>query len=189
MKALERTSFPEIAERISALYNEEDDAMLLGMLGQDYVIRHSGISLHGQSAPENHGEIILDYLVSRGVEFTMMPWRSIGDFMAEPAQDFRQQVELPLAQHVAELISRANSLLPHVDAKQVESIIGSDMAFTVRALPKVHLHVEMSQETEEFPAEVWVLFSNNAHMFLSVSSLQTLAEVFKDRMLSLLRIY
>jgi hypothetical protein len=47
----------------------------------------------------------------------------------------------------------------------------------------------MSQETQDFPAEVWVLFSNNAHQFLSVTSMQMLAEVFKERVLSVLRIY
>jgi len=76
-----------------------------------------------------------------------------------------------------------------VDAEAVPSLIGSDMAITVRALPKVSLHVELSQETQDFPAEAWVLFSNNAHEFLTAPNLQILAEVFKDRLLSLLRIY
>jgi hypothetical protein len=68
-------------------------------------------------------------------------------------------------------------------------MIGSDLAITVRALPKVMLHVEMSQENKEFPPEVWVLFSNNAGQFLRGENLQLLAELFKDRLLSLLRIY
>jgi hypothetical protein len=33
------------------------------------------------------------------------------------------------------------------------------------------------------------LFSNNAHEFLTSPSMQVLAELFKDRLLSLLRIY
>ena len=98
-------------------------------------------------------------------------------------------MELPLTQYAAEVITRANAILPLFDAKAVPSLIGSDMAITVRALPKVYLHVELSQETQDFPAEVWVLFSNNADEFLSVASLQLLAEMFKDRVLSLLRIY
>jgi hypothetical protein len=63
------------------------------------------------------------------------------------------------------------------------------MAITVRALPKVNLHIELYQETQDFPAEVWVLFSNNADQFLPTPSLHLLAEMFKDRLLSLLRIY
>jgi hypothetical protein len=63
------------------------------------------------------------------------------------------------------------------------------MAFTVRALPKVSLHVEMSQENQEFPPEVWILFSHNADQFLGVEHLKLLGELFKDRLLSLLRIY
>ena len=59
----------------------------------------------------------------------------------------------------------------------------------MRALPTVYLRVELAQETQDFPAEVWILFSNNADDFLSVASLQTMAEIFKDRLLSLLRIY
>ncbi len=94
-----------------------------------------------------------------------------------------------MTQYTAEIITRANSLLPMVDAKTVPSIIGSDMAITVRALPKVYLHVELSQETQDFPAEAWILFSNNANEFLSLPSLQSLAELFKDRLVSLLRIY
>jgi hypothetical protein len=47
----------------------------------------------------------------------------------------------------------------------------------------------MSQEDKEFPPEVWVLFSNNADHFLRGESLQLLGELFKDRLLSLLRIY
>ena len=63
------------------------------------------------------------------------------------------------------------------------------MAITMRALPKVYLHVEMSQETQDFPSEAWILFSHNAHEFLSTENLQTLGETFKDRLVSLLRIY
>jgi hypothetical protein len=68
-------------------------------------------------------------------------------------------------------------------------MIGSDLAFTVRSLPKVHLHVELSQENQEFPAEAWVLYSNNADAFLSTDGLRLLADLFRDRLLSLLRIY
>ena len=80
-------------------------------------------------------------------------------------------------------------MLPLFDAVQTQSLIGSDMAITVRALPKISLHVELSQENQEFPAEAWVLFSNNAGDFMSGENLQLLAELFKDRFLSLLRIY
>ncbi len=189
MKALEHTSFPEIAERISAMYNQEEDAMLLGMLGQDYVVRHDGIFLHGQKAPDSHASVILDYVFSAGDALVLLPWRSIGDFSGTPSPDFRKRVELPIAQYAPDIIARANSLLPMLDAKPDQSIIGGDVAITVRVLPKVYLHVEMSQETQDFPAEAWVVFSNNANEFLSLSSLQGMAELFKDRLLSLLRIY
>lgn len=189
MKSLEHAPFPEIAGRISALYDEEGDALLLGMLGQDYVIRHDGISLHGQKAPENQASVILDYLHSRGTFTTLLPWRSIGDFTDNHAPDFRKRVELPIAQYASEIVTRAQALMPMFDATAEQSLIGSDMAFMVRALPRISLRVEISQETQDFPADAWVLFSHNAHEFLPVSNLQTLAELFKDRLLSLLRIY
>lgn len=189
MKALEQTSFPELAERVSALYNEEQDALLLGMLGQEYVIRHDGIFLHGQKAPDSHEMVILDYLFSTGAVFTMTPWRAMGDFTGGAVPDFRKKVELPLTQFVPDIITRATTLLPHFDGRQSKSMIGSDMAITVRALPKVYLHVELSQETQDFPAEVWILFSGNANEFLSLNCMQALAELFKDRLLGLLRIY
>ena len=91
MKALEHTSFPEMAERISALYNEEQDALLLGMLGQDYVVRRSGILLYGQKAPEGHASVIYDYLFSSGNAPVITPWRSIGDFSGGPEPDFRKK--------------------------------------------------------------------------------------------------
>ncbi len=189
MKALEQTSFPAVAERISALYNEEEDALMLGLLGQEYVIRRSGVTLHGQQAPESHTAVVLDYLFSSGIECINTPWRALGDIAHTAVPDFRRKVELPIAAYAADILTRANTLLPMLDARAMPSLIGSDMAITVRALPKVHLHVEISQETQDFPAETWVLFSNNANEFLSPSSLQILAEVFKDRLLSLLRIY
>ena len=189
MKALELASFPSIAERVNALYSEEKDALLLAMLGQEYVIRRDGILLHGQKAPELHSVVIIDYLLSEGTSLTVLPWRTVADFSGSPCPEFRQKIELPITQYAAEVITRANSILPLFDAKAVPSLIGSDMAITVRALPKVYLHVELSQETPDFPAEVWVLFSQNAHQFLSVTNLQALAEIFKDRVLSLLRIY
>jgi hypothetical protein len=189
VKTLELASFRSMAERVSALYNQEQDALLLGMLGQEYIIRHDGILLHGQKAPENHAAVILDYLFSDGTTHALTPWRTIGDFSGAPAPDFRQKVELPVVQYAAEVITRANTILPMCDGKAVQSLIGSDMAVTVRALPKVYLHMEMSQETQDFPPEVWILFSNNADQFLSLPGLQTLAELLKDRILSLLRIY
>ena len=59
-KALEHTSFPALAERVNALYNEEEDALLLAMLGQEYVINHTGIILRGQKAPDTHEKVLLD---------------------------------------------------------------------------------------------------------------------------------
>jgi hypothetical protein len=190
VKALEQTSFPEVAARINALYNEDDDALLLAMLGQEYVVRHEGIFLHGQKAPDSHTGVILEYVFSRGTVLSMLPWRSIGDFTGQAAPaDFRKKVELPVAQYAGDVVARANTVLEMIDAKTVPSLINSDLAITVRALPKVSLHVELSQESQDFPAEVWVLFSHNANEFLSVASMQTLAEIFKERLLGLLRIY
>lgn len=189
MKSLEQAPFPEIAERISALYNEDEDALLLGMLGQDYVIRRSGITLHGQKAPDSHAAVIMDYLFSPGSRVAVMPWRAIGDFSGTPVPEFRKRAELPLTQYVGEVTARASAVLPLLDAEQEPSIIGTDMAITVRALPNVYLHVEMSEETQDFPADAWILFSNNADDFLTVPSMQALAEIFKDRLLSMLRIY
>ncbi len=107
----------------------------------------------------------------------------------ELTPDFRKKVELPITTYTAEILARSNNLMPMLDAKAVPSFIGSDLALTVRALPKVYLHVEISQETQDFPAEAWMLFSHNAHEFLEFRNLQVLAELFKDRLLSLLRIY
>jgi hypothetical protein len=188
-KRLEYTLFPALAERVSALYNEEEDALLLAMLGQEYVIRHTGITLRGQKAPDAHEQVLVDYLCSAGSVMIETPWRSFGDLAGRPAPEFRQRIELPIAQHAAEFIPRAASLLPHIDGVIAPSMIGSDMAMTVLALPKVHLRVELSQEDQEFPPEVWILFSNNADHFLGADKLQLLGELFKDRLLSLLRIY
>ena len=189
MKSLEQASFSDMAERISALYNEEQDALLLAMLGQEYVISHDGIQLHGQKAPDGHSSVILDYLFSDGTALTVLPWRTLGDFSRTTAPEFRKKVELPLAQYVAEIVTRSHSLLPLFDGTAVRSLIGSDLAITVQALPKVYLHAELSQETQDFPAEVWILFSHNADEYLSAPNLQLLAEIFKERLLSLLRVY
>jgi len=189
VKSLAHTSFPDQADRICAHYNDKDDALLLSMLGQEYVIRHEGIVLHGKQAPEVHAAVILDYLLSSGTTLDLMPWRTIGAIAGRPSPEFRKRVELPLVNYAAEIITRANTLLPMVNAKTVPSLIGSDMAITVQALPKVYLHLELSQETQDFPPEAWVLFSHNADAFLPIPRLQSLAEVFKDRLLSLLRIY
>lgn len=189
MKALERTSFPELAERIIALYNEDDDALLLGMLGQEYMVRRDGIYLHGQRAPESHTAVVLDYLSSTGTDYALTPWRAIADFSGKSLPAFREKVELPLSTYAAEIIARANALLPMIDAETVPSLIGGEMSIVARVLPKVYLHAEFFQETPDFPAEAWVLFSNNANEFLSTPGLVTLAEAFKDRLLGLLRIY
>jgi hypothetical protein len=189
VKALEHASFPAIAERVGALYDEEQDALLLAMLGQEYIIHRDGLLLHGQRAPDSHASVILDYIFSSGTALTLMPWRTIGDFPGTRCPHFRKNVELPVAQHSAEVVTRAQAILPMFDGTGVPSLIGSDMAITMRALPRVYLHVEMSQETQEFPPEAWILFSNNANEFLSAENLQALGEIFKDRLLSVLRIY
>lgn len=189
MKALEQISFPKIAKRICALYSEVEDALHLNMLGQEYIIRHDGVYIRGQKAPEVHATVLSEYLFSRGKDQIVLPWRAIGDFAAQALPDFRKKVEAPLTANAAEIIGRTSALFPMMDAEASSSIIGSDLAFTVRALPKVYLHVEISGETEDFPAEAWLLFSNNANEFLSVQGLYALAEMFKDRLLSLIRIY
>jgi hypothetical protein len=189
VNALKYASFPDMAGRVCALYNEEQDALLLGMLGQEYIIRHDGVFVRGQKAPEAQATIVLDYLFSSGKECSMVPWRALGDFRDDASPDFRKKVELPMASYVTEILARANNLLPMLDAKAVPSLISSDLAVTARALPKVYLHVEFSQETQDFPAEAWMLYSHNADEFLALTNLQGLGEMFKDRLLSLLRIY
>ncbi len=189
MKSLEHISFAEIAERINALYSEEQDALLLGMLGQEYVIRRDGVFLRGQKAPDTHATVVSDYLASPGKSLVKAPWRAIGDFAGKSSPEFRKKVELPLIQYVPEIITRTKTLLPMIDAQTTPSLIGSDLAVAVRALPKVYLHVELSQESQDFPAEAWILFSSNANEFLALPSLHSLAEMFKDRILSLIRIY
>jgi uncharacterized protein DUF3786 len=189
VKALEHISFPEMAERVCALYSEDEDALLLGMLGQEYIIRHDGVYIRGQKAPDAHASVVLDYLFSAGAGPIVLPWRAIGDLAGQALPDFRKKVEAPLIAYAAEIIGRASTLFPMMDAEAAPSIIGSDLAFRVRALPKVYLHVEISGETEDFPAEAWLLFSHNANEFLTVQGLHALAEIFKDRLLSLIRIY
>ncbi len=189
MKALGHAEFAAVAERAGARYDEKQDALLLAMLGQEYVVRRDGISLHGQKAPDAHASVILEYLFSSGSALKLTPWRAIGDFSGSRCAEFRRAVELPVAQHAAEVITRAQALLPMFNGEGAPSIIGSDLALTVRALPRVYLHVELWQETPDFPAETWILFSHNANEFLSVEGLQALADAFKDRLLSLVRIY
>lgn len=186
---LKHMNFPAAAERISALYSEEDDALLLAMLGQEYAIRRNGILLRGQKAPDSHERIILDYLSSTGSAFIALPWKSLNEATGTAVPEFRQVVELALAKHSSDCIQRASTILPLLDAQPCRSMIGSDLAFTVPALPKVHVHVELSKESPEFPPEAWVLFSQNAEEFLSAGGLYLLGEVFKERLLSLLRIY
>ncbi len=189
MKTLEHISFPELAERACALYSEEQNALRLGVFGQEYLITREGVFLRGQRAPKLHTAVILNYLFAPGKGPIMTPWRAVGDFSGGASSDFRNKIELPITHYAAEIISRANVLLPMIDAKTALSFIGSDVAITVRALPKVYLHIELSQETQDFPAEVWILYSNNADTFLDLPRLLTLAEMFKDRLLSLIRIY
>jgi hypothetical protein len=189
VKSLKQNSFPQMAERACAVYNQEQDTLLLGMLGQEYEIRHDGIFVRSQKAPDTHGAVITDYLFSKGTVSTTMPWRALGDFGGALTPGFRKKVEEPISSLTTKIITRANSLLPMLDAKPAPSLIGSDLAVTVRALPKVFLHIELSQETQDFPAEAWMLFSNNADEFLTVPNLNLLAEIFKERLLSLLRIY
>ncbi len=189
VKALEHISFPELAERACALYSEQEDALLLGVLGQEYLVTREGVFLHGQRAPESHTVVVVNYLVAPDKNMVMTPWRAIGDFTGGASADFRKKVELPISHYAAEIVSRADVLLPMVDARATRSLIGSDMAVIVRALPKIYLHVELSQETQDFPPEAWILYSNNADTFLNLSGLLTLAEMLKDRLSSLIRIY
>lgn len=189
MKTLEFASFPEIAERTAARYDKKEDVILLAMLGQDYLITHTSIVLHGQQAPENHTAVILDYLFSSGTELEITPWRAIGTLGIQTPSEFRKKVELPIAPYTPEIISRASTLLPMLDAEISGGISRCDMAINARLLPKIYLHAEFCQETSDFPAEAWILFSHNAHEFLSQQNLQILAELFKERLLSLIRIY
>jgi hypothetical protein len=189
VKVLEHISFPDLAERACALYSEEEDALLLGVLGQEYLVTHEGVFLHGQKAPESHTSVVVNYLVAPVKDMIVTPWRAMGDFPGAASSDFRKKVELPISHYADEIVSRASVLLPMVNAKPTRSLIGSDLAVIVSALPKVYLHVELSQETQDFPAEAWILYSNNADTFLNLSGLLTLAEIFKDRLSSLIRIY
>lgn len=186
---LERAALPKLADRLGARYSEAEETLLLDLLGQEYCIRHDGITLRGQNAPEIHEAVILSYLRSSGTSFVPVPWRAYGGFPGAAAFEFRKIVEVPLLPHVQELLDRSASLLPLFDGSAAASLIGCDLAFSVRALPKVHLHVELCRENDEFPAELWVLFTSNADRFLSVSAMLQLGELFKERLVSLLRIY
>ena len=86
MKALELASFPGMAERVSALYNEEQDALLLAMLGQEYIVRHEGFSFTGRRRRNTIGrDPRLSLLVRHRA--AVMPWRSLGDFSGARARN------------------------------------------------------------------------------------------------------
>jgi Domain of unknown function (DUF3786) len=178
-----------VAGRVGASFREEDGSLRLQMLGQEYRIFPDGVRLCGQKAPENQERVVIDYLTSSGTRLIELPWRSWGDFGGGSGAEFRQRVELPLAQHVTDFIERANVILPLFDAQPAPSVIGSDLAITVSALPRIRLHIELSRESQDFPSEAWFLFSHNANEFLGAASLQVLGELCKDRILSLIRIY
>ena len=189
VNTLSRIAFSEIAKRLGARYDGTRDVLLLDMLGQEYVIGRDGVLIRGQKAPDAHAMVIIDYVRSHGRYLVLTPWRSLRDFSEAAAVDFRQAVEAPIAHSARDIIARADVLLPMFGAGISQSLIKSDLAFTVRAMPNVHLHVEVCCESQDFPAESWLLFSNNATDFLPPQSLQALAELFKERLLSLARIY
>jgi len=182
-------SFSEQALQLGALCTETTGELLIALMGQEYVVSSEAVTLRGQKAPEMHAALIRSYLSSRQSGIVTTPWRGIGDFAGAAAGSFRERVEAPIALHASELVERASRVLPLCDGSISATMIGSDLAFTVRAFPCVHLHIECSREDQEFPAEAWVLFSNNANMFLSAQELHQLGELFKDRLLGLLRIY
>lgn len=86
--------------------------------------------------------MILDYLFSSGTTLEMMPWRTIGDFTGQFSAEFRKKAEMPITTCAPEIIARADVTLPLMDAAMMASLIGSDGAINMRALPKVYLHAE-----------------------------------------------
>jgi len=189
VKSLEHLSFLALAAQKDASYHAAKDALQIRMLGQDYFVLHNGVFLHGQKAPESHSRVLIDYLSSSGRTLITIPWRPIGEFAGCSLTELKHTVEMPIASCIDEIIDRAPIILDMIDGEIAPSIINSDMSFTVPALPKVHLHIELAREIAEFPAEAWILFSRNANVFLEPATIQMLCELFKERILSCLRIY
>jgi hypothetical protein len=189
LNVLDRISISQLAERCGAQYDEKTDALRLRMLGQEYRVRKSGVSLRGQKAPEAQAALIMEYLAAPAADAVLTPYRALSDFGASRVAGFRSKVDAPLSQHADNVIEKADALLPMLDAEKSPAIVGASLAVNILALPKIYIHAEFSGETEDFPPEAWVLFSHNASAFLSPGGLLALGELFKDRLVSLLRIY
>jgi len=107
-------------------------------------------------------------------------WQAFREMAAGHAQDFRVDVEQPLAEEAELLVARVPAIANRFGGELVEAVGGSDLAIVFAGYPGVRLLLQLYLEDTEFPTDARVLFSAGSDHFLPPGCLEELGHCLRN---------
>ncbi len=111
-------------------------------------------------------------------------WQAFRELAAGHAQDFRLDVEQPLAEEAELLVERVPAIANRLGGELVEAVGGSDLAVVFEGYPGVRLLLQLYREDMEFPTDARVLFSAGSDRFLPPGCLEELGHRLSERLIA-----
>lgn|GEM_PF-4434723 len=111
-------------------------------------------------------------------------WQAFREMAAGHAQDFRLDVEQPLAEEAELLVERVPAIADRLGGVLVEAVGGSDLAIVFEGYPGVHLLLQLYLEDMEFSTDARVLFSAGSDRFLPPGCLEELGHRLAERLIA-----
>ncbi len=121
-------------------------------------------------------------------DMVLLPFRDFKELPGSmPYQEaFRARSEEVLVPHIFKIIKRFDDIIEMFAGEDGRQILGGDLSFILRPLPKIALGYVFYLPDEDFPASAKCLFSANATLFMPTDGLADVAEQTSKAILEVL---
>ena len=186
---IQRLFAMDLSERAGALPAcRQGQAMVFTALGRSCTISPQGLFLDKTPLNGPLGIVISLYALQATSETGVWePFKSFKDLPNSMPYvgAFSHRTELALVPVVPRLAAVRSRIMEQMGGADAPLIVGGDLAFVVRPLPKIALCYVCYAEDEDFAASVTCLYSRNADCFLTTDALADLGEYTSKAILAM----
>ncbi|HEY3375767.1 MAG TPA: DUF3786 domain-containing protein [Candidatus Aquicultor sp.] len=184
---LAKFNFAIISSRTGAEFDVDTEALRIPFFGKQYTVTKNSCFASDGCADDTKDKIlIIDYLLSFGGLDAGDGWIDFREIPSSFAYDgaFRAHVESVLEKNAGTIIRRKAELIDKYNGYNITGYVEPDFTVAFQVFPRVECLVLLYEGDEEVGAGAKVLFSSNAHNFLTTESLAAIAETLARRLVS-----
>lgn len=185
IEKLAKFNYAIVSSRTGTDFDVETDSLKVRFMGKDYVVTKSRCAaLDCEEDPTKDKILIIDYLLSFGGLDAGEEWIDFRDIPNSMPYDgaFRANVESVLECNVSDILECKEELVRKLDGYDVSAFHNADFAAIFQVFPRVECLVLLFEGDDEIEPGAKLLFSSEAHKFLTTESLAAIAEALTRRL-------